>query len=79
MIKNKKGQLTLVNMLGFFVNVVVAAVLTVPMSEIVSESVGMSNLSTTASIIMNSMIFFFWLAVLITLFLYVTPQRPEQF
>lgn len=75
----KKAQLSLINIVFFVILVAMAAVTTPIISAFISDAVNSSNLSGTSTIIVNSIVPVFWLGVIITFFLYVTPLRPREY
>lgn len=78
---NKQAQLSIINIVFFLILVVLAAVVTPIMNGVLQDVLNTSNmnLSSTARLAVQAVIPFFWLGVIITFFLYVSPIRPEQY
>ena len=74
----KKAQLSITNVINWFVLVIIAGVLTLVMSPMINEFTAQMN-SSLDKLIIYMVIPFFWLAVLITLMQYTQPQflRPQ--
>lgn len=77
--ESKKAQLSLINIVFFLIIVVLGAVVTPIMSGFITDLQNTTNLTTTSTIILNSIVPVFWLGVVITFFLYVAPVRPQQY
>lgn len=76
---NKKGQLSIINIVFFLILVVLGAVLTPIMSEFLDDTITANNYTGTTALLMNSLVPLFWIGIIITFFLYVTPIRPQQY
>lgn len=76
---NKSGQLSIVNIVFFLILVVVAAVVSPIISETMDESIAANNYTGITALLMNSIVPMFWIGIVLTFFLYVTPVRPQQF
>lgn len=75
---NNRGQLSLINIIFWVILVAVAAVLT-PVVSTFMDSVANSTNNTTTIILAQAVVPFFWLAIVITLLLYLTPVRLQQY
>lgn len=75
---NRKGQLSIVNMLFWVILVAIGAILTPILSDFANQAAVSAN-STLGTIIAGAIVPMFWLGVLITFFLYITPIRPSQY
>ncbi len=76
---NKIGQLSIVNIVFFLILVVLAAVISPIMSETLDDSIVANNYTGTTALLMNSIVPMFWIGLIITFFLYVTPIRLNQY
>ena len=76
---NKRGQLSIVNIVFFLILVAVGAVVSPIMSSFLDASIIANNYTGTTALLMNSLVPMFWIGIIITFFLYVTPVRPQQF
>lgn len=74
----RKGQLSLINIIFWVILVAVAAVLT-PVLSTFMDSVANSTNNTTTQILAAAVVPLFWLAIVITLLLYLTPVRLQQY
>lgn len=74
----RKGQLSLINIIFWVILVAVAAVLT-PVISTFMDSVANTTNNTTTQILAAAVVPFFWLAIVITLLLYLTPVRLQQY
>ena len=77
---NKKGQLSIINIIWFVITVIIGAVFTPVIDAFcVSAASGITN-NTMALTIVSFVVPFFWLGIIITFFIYVIPQyiRPPQ-
>lgn len=77
MFKNKKGQLSLINMLWWVILVAVGAVLTPLLADFAAIGANNSN-STMGSLIASAIVPFFWLGIVITFFIYVIPVGLQR-
>lgn len=75
----KKGQLSIINIVFFLVLVILGAVLTPVFSEFLDETVTTNNYTGITALLLNSIVPLFWIGIIITFFLYVTPIRPTQY
>lgn len=79
---NKKGQLSIINLMFWFVLVVIGGILTVFLApflaQIASSSLGVND--TTARLMLMFIVPMMWIAIIAVLFLYSNPQtlRPYQ-
>lgn len=76
---SRQGQLSIVNIVFFLILVVLAAVISPIISETLDESIETNNYTGMTALLMNSIVPMFWIGIIITFFLYVTPIRPQQF
>lgn len=76
---NKKAQLSIINIVFFLILVVLAAVISPIISETIDESITQNNYTGMTALLMNSIVPMFWIGIIITFFLYVTPIRPQQY
>jgi len=77
MFKNKKGQLSLINMLWWVILVAVGAIFTPILADFANIAANNSN-STMGSIIASAIVPFFWLGIVITFFIYVVPMGLQR-
>lgn len=78
-IQSRKGQLSIVNIVFFVILVVLAAVISPILSGFLDESIIVNNYTGLTALLMNSIVPLFWIGIIITFFLYVTPIRPQQY
>ena len=76
---NKSGQLSIINIVFFLILVVLAAVISPIISSVLDDSIIANNYTGIVALLMNSIVPMFWLGIIITFFLYVTPIRPQQY
>jgi ABC-type antimicrobial peptide transport system permease subunit len=76
---NKKGQLSIINIIFFVILAVMMAVMTPIVSGIIGDTITTNNITGMSATIMNFIVPMMWLALIVTLFLYVSPIRPQQF
>lgn len=72
----KKGQLTIVGIILIFVSVIVFASIYPALSEVITSFTNSSG-DTMLNILVNLVPAFICLGIIITLFMYVSPYRPE--
>lgn len=77
--RNKSGQLSIINIVFFLILVILGAILTPIMSEFLDDTVTNNNYTGTTALLLNSIVPLFWIGIIITFFLYVTPIRPQQY
>lgn len=75
---NKKGQLSLINIVMWVVLVGVGAVVTPIISEFM-DGVYQSTNNSMAQVVATGVVPVFWLGIIITFLLYVTPINPRQY
>jgi hypothetical protein len=63
----------------FLILVILGAILTPIMSEFLDDTVDNNNYTGTTALLLNSIVPLFWIGIIITFFLYVTPLRPQQY
>ena len=74
--KNKKGQMTVQGLITIFVTILVYAILYPMISSVIDNFINASTdpwLNMTISLVPLLML----LTIIITMFMYVSPQRPE--
>jgi hypothetical protein len=76
---NNRGQLSIINIIFFVILAFIMAVLTPVLSTFLEDSITSGNITGTSATLMHLIVPFMWIALLITLFLYVAPVRPQQF
>lgn len=76
---SKRGQLSIVNIIFFLILVVIAAVVSPIISETMDTSIATNNYTGVTALLMNSIVPMFWIGIIITFFLYVTPVRLQQY
>jgi hypothetical protein len=76
---NKKGQLSIVNIIFFLVLVAIVSVVSVVIDSFINASIIANNVTGTSLLLMQSIVPMIWIGVIITFFLYVTPVRPQQY
>lgn len=76
---NKQGQLSIINIVFFVILVALAAVLSPIISEMMDNSIEANNYTGTTALLMNNIVVVFWIGIILTFFLYVTPLRPQQY
>jgi hypothetical protein len=76
---NKKGQLSIINIVFFVFIVAIGAVVT-PILVSFTDTVPTYTNNSMAQTIATSIIVFFWLGIGLTFFLYIVPTftRPNQ-
>ena len=77
-ILNGKGQLSIINIVFFVILVALAAVVSPIISNFMDDSIEANNYTGTTALLMNNIVVIFWIGIIITFFLYVTPIRPQQ-
>ena len=70
---NKKGQLSLINMVWWVILVAVGAVFTPILADFANIAATSAN-STMGTVIAGALVPFFWIGVILTFFIYVIPQ-----
>lgn len=75
---NKRAQLSIVNIVMWLILVAMGAVFTPIISEFANIAANATN-NTLTQIVANSLVPFFWIGIIITFFLYVTPMRIQQY
>jgi hypothetical protein len=77
---NKVGQLSIVNIMFFVIIVAVAVVCTPVMMGFIDDAVTTYNISGLTYLIMESIIPVFWLGIIATFFIYISPiSQVRQF
>jgi hypothetical protein len=74
---NKRGQLSIINIMWFVILVAVGAVVTPLLAEFAAIGADAAN-SSMGSLGASAIVPFFWLGVIITFFIYVIPQGVQQ-
>lgn len=75
---NKRGQLSIPNILDWVILIFAVGVLSIMTSAFLADISGQEN-NTVAKIVINSVVPFFWLYAIMTLGHYANPQRPGPF
>jgi hypothetical protein len=73
--KNSKGQLSISNLMGWFILVIIGGILTLFLSPFIVEITGSTN-STLDKTVIYMLIPAFWIGIIATLMMYAQPQRP---
>ena len=76
---NKRGQLSMVNIILFVVLALVMAVASSVINGFLQEQVTVNNYTGMTLILINLIVPLMWIGLIITFFLYVVPIRPQQF
>ena len=76
---NKRGQLSMVNIIFFVVLALVMAVASSVINGFLQEQVTVNNYTGMTLILINLIVPLMWIGLIITFFLYVVPIRPQQF
>jgi len=75
---NKKAQLTIVGLILVFIMIIVIANFMPTINQQISLSKNNTpNLSTSTEAFMDLIPMFLWLSIIITLFIFAVPFRPE--
>ena len=74
---NKKGQLSLINIMWWIILVAVGAVFTPMLAEWANIASVNAN-SSMGSMIASSIVPFFWIGIVITFFIYVIPMGLQR-
>lgn len=69
----KKGQLSITNIMFFVIIVVVAVVVTPIMSGAIDDSITTNNITGLSALVMNSIVPVFWLGIVATFFIFISP------
>ena len=76
--KGKFGQLSIVNIVVWLILVAMGAVITPILSEFAQTAADSTN-NTLTQVAANAITPLFWVGIIITFFLYVTPVRVQQY
>jgi len=76
---NRRGQLSIINIVFFLILVVIGAVVAPIIDSVLEEYVTNNNVTGTKALLANNITVIFWIGIIITFFLYVTPIRPQQY
>jgi predicted Kef-type K+ transport protein len=79
MIDNNSGQLNIANMVMYVILVVLGVILSPIINDVVGNYINTSNATGTTLIILQSLVPMFWLGVIVTFFMFVTPMRQQQY
>ena len=79
MFLNKKGQLSIVNIVFFVILVFMAFIASGILTPFIADSVLQQNLTGANKMIAESIVTILFIGVLITFFMYVTPFKPQQY
>lgn len=75
---NKKGQLSITNILFWVILVAIGAVVTPILSDFAYQASQQAN-SSLGTVIAQAIVPMFWLGIIITFFIYISPIRPSQY
>jgi uncharacterized protein (UPF0333 family) len=73
--KNSKGQISVTNIIGWLVIVIVASIVSPILSDIVASVVA-NETNPTNKIVMYALVPIFWIGIIMMWFYYAQPQRP---
>lgn len=76
---NKKGQLSIINIIFFLIIVAISVVVTPIMNTFLQDMITANNFSGMTLLIVNAIIPMYWLGIVVVFFMYVTPIRPQQY
>lgn len=79
MLKDKKGQLSIVNIVFFLILVAIGSIVSIIIDDFLTTQITENNITGLSATIMNFIVPLFWIGIIITFFLYVTPVRPQQY
>lgn len=75
----KNGQLSIINILIWFVMIFISVILTPIMNDTITQAWICATNDTTQLLIAHAVVPIYWIGIIITLFLFVSPIRPRQF
>lgn len=74
--KQRKAQATLMGLLMVFIMIIVLAILTEPIDDVLEEITNNSaKYGTTLVTIVDLVPIMLWLGLILTIFIYITPRR----
>jgi hypothetical protein len=76
---SRLGQLSIINIVFFVILAIMGAILSPIISETMDTSITANNYTGITALLMNSVVPVFWIGIILTFFLYVTPIRPQQY
>jgi MFS-type transporter involved in bile tolerance (Atg22 family) len=76
---NKKGQLSMVNIIFFLILAFVMAICSSVMNGFLNDQIIANNYTGMIATLINLVVPFMWLGLVVTFFLYVTPIQPRQY
>lgn len=77
---NRKAQLSFVSIITWVILVVIGAIFTPMLSEFINETINnTANISGTTVLILKAIIPLFWIGIAVTLLIYISPIRPQQY
>lgn len=76
---NKKGQLSIINIIFYLILVFIMAIASGVINEFLTTAATAANYSGLTLTLVQLIVPFMWLGLIITFFLYVVPVRPQQF
>lgn len=76
---NRKGQLSIVNMIFFVFIVGIAVVITPVINSFINDAISTNNITGISATIMQSIVPIFWLGIIVTFFIYISPISVRQF
>lgn len=75
--KNRRAQLSIVNMLFFVILIICAVAVTPIISQSIHSGDMYQNGSSIERLIYDAIVPFFWLGIIITFFMYISPLAPN--
>jgi uncharacterized membrane protein len=69
----KKGQLSITNIMFYLIIVVIAVVVTPIMSGAIDDSITTNNITGMNALVMNAIVPVFWLGIIATFFIFISP------
>jgi TRAP-type C4-dicarboxylate transport system permease small subunit len=76
---NRRGQLSIINIIFFLILTFVMAVCSGVIDQFITTFAVQMNATGLTLTLMNLVVPFMWLGLVITFFLYVVPIRPQQY
>lgn len=77
--RNRRGQLSIINIIFFLIIIAISVVVTPIMNDFLTAMVVANNFTGISLLIVNAIIPMYWLGIVVTFFMYVTPIRPQQY
>ena len=76
---NRKGQLSIINIIFFLILVFIMAICSGVINEFLTTTATANNYTGITLTLVNLIVPMMWLGLIITFFLYITPLRPQQY